>query len=400
MRALFGCLAALLCVVSVVLAARYGYKGTDTEIDAVISAIVFGLIALCACLFDAAAVRLWFMGHCSGAAIIGVIAAAALVVTFTNSLGAIASRSDSTQAERNRTKADEADSRAELARITRERDGLAFTPTTDDAVKVTRDAVTTAERIRLAKCGNGDQRQRGPNCRQRETEEQAYRSSLASVLTNKDLTERAAQLDADAARVRAKLAKAPKVQNANPLGAALEQMIGATAAALTAWQQAIVAGVFELCLVGVMVIFELLGHVKEPAQQRIEGVQSQKTPGDPYSAKTPPPHEMKPSTALARRKTVAAKANGSVKRFVSDHVIPTDGERIEIKTLMRDYRAWCAMENVTPLDARAFLNELEKLCRKLGIETKVGDDQRAHCLNVKMATTLKVIADAAHPGSA
>jgi hypothetical protein len=54
------------------------------------------------------------------------IAAAALIVTFTNSLGAIASRSDIAQAERNRTKADEADSRAELARITREREGLAF----------------------------------------------------------------------------------------------------------------------------------------------------------------------------------------------------------------------------------------------------------------------------------
>ena len=280
MRTLFGCLAALLCVVSVALAARYGHKGADTEIDGVISAIVFGLIAVCACLFDAAAVRLWFMGHRIGAATIGVIAAAALVVTFTNSLGAIAGRSDSTQAERNRTKADEADSRAELARITRERDGLAFTPATDDAVKAARDAVTTAERIRLAECGNGDQRQRGPNCRQRETEEQANRNSLASVLTNKALTERAAQLDADAARVRAKLAKAPKVQNANPLGAVLEQMIGATAAALTAWQQAIVAGVFELCLVGVMVIYELLGHVKQPPQQRIEGVQSQKTPDD------------------------------------------------------------------------------------------------------------------------
>jgi hypothetical protein len=74
------------------------------------------------------------------------------------------------------------------------------------------------------------------------------------------LTERAAQLDTDAARVRAKLAKAPRVQNANPLGAVLEHMIGATAAALTVWQQAIVAVVFELCLVAVMVIYELLGH--------------------------------------------------------------------------------------------------------------------------------------------
>jgi hypothetical protein len=53
-----------------------------------------------------------------------------------------------------------------------------------------------------------------------------------------------------------------------PAGAALAMMIGAGAAALTAWQQAIVAAVFELCLVGVMVIYELLGHVKQPAQQR------------------------------------------------------------------------------------------------------------------------------------
>jgi hypothetical protein len=61
-------------------------------------------------------------------------------------------------------------------------------------------------------------KQRGPNCRQRETEEQARRYGLASVLTNRALTERAAQLDADAARVRAKLAKVPKVQNAKPRG--------------------------------------------------------------------------------------------------------------------------------------------------------------------------------------
>src|SRR5215510_2358323 len=100
MRTLFGCLAALLCVVSVALAARYGYKGADTEIDGLISAVVFGLIELCACLFDVAAVRLWFMRHQAGSVIIGLIAAAALIVTFTNSLGAIAGRADSTQAER------------------------------------------------------------------------------------------------------------------------------------------------------------------------------------------------------------------------------------------------------------------------------------------------------------
>src|SRR5262244_2071521 len=141
MRTLSGCLAALLCLVSVALAARYGYKGADTETDGVISAVVFGLIALCACLFDAAAVRLWFMRHQAGLVMIGLIAAAALIVTFTNSLGAIAGRADSTQAERIRAKADQADDRTELSRITRERNALSFTPSTDEAVKAAHEAV-------------------------------------------------------------------------------------------------------------------------------------------------------------------------------------------------------------------------------------------------------------------
>src|SRR4029453_15560939 len=98
MRLLFGCLAVFLGAVSIALAARYGYKGADTVIDGVISAVVFGAIALCAFIFDAAAVRLWFMKHQIGSTVIGFIAAAALVVTFTNSLGAIAGRADVTQA--------------------------------------------------------------------------------------------------------------------------------------------------------------------------------------------------------------------------------------------------------------------------------------------------------------
>ena len=61
--------------------------------------------------------------------------------------------------------------------------------------------------------------------------------------------------------MRAKLGKAPPVEKANPLGETLELLLGAAAAALTAWQQAVVAAVFELCLVGVMVIYELLGQV-------------------------------------------------------------------------------------------------------------------------------------------
>src|SRR5262245_19730402 len=78
-------------------------------------------------------------------------------------------------------------------------------------------------------------------------------------------TDRAARLDQAIADIRARLAGAQLVENPNPLGATMALMIGATADALTAWQQAVVAGVFELCLVGVMVIYELLGHNSKTA---------------------------------------------------------------------------------------------------------------------------------------
>jgi signal transduction histidine kinase len=162
MRVLFGCLAVLLGAVSVLLAARYGYKGADTTVDGLISAVVFGAIALCAFIFDAAAVRLWFMRHRLGAVVIGTISAAALVVTFTNSLGAIAGRADINQAERVRASTEITADRAELKRLARERDAITLRPVTEEALSAAREAVVAAERIRLAECGNGDPRQRGP----------------------------------------------------------------------------------------------------------------------------------------------------------------------------------------------------------------------------------------------
>jgi hypothetical protein len=112
-----------------------------------------------------------------------------------------------------------------------------FVPATVDTVAAVRDAVTAAERIRAAECGNGDPKQRGPNCRQRETEEQARREALTTALANKAAADRATSLDSAAAVIRARLATTLPVQNPNPLGAALALLLGAGAAALTAWQQ-------------------------------------------------------------------------------------------------------------------------------------------------------------------
>ena len=391
MRVLFGCLAVLLGAVSISLAARYGYKGADTAIDGVISAVVFSAIALCAFIFDAAAVRLWFLHHRIGSIAIGGISACALVVTFTNSLGAIAGRADITQAERARAKDDVAANRAELARIGRERARMDFVPATDDTVAAARDAVAAAERIRAAECGNGDPKQRGPNCRQRETEEQARREALTTSLVNKAAADRATSLDSAAAVIRARLATALPVQNPNPLGAALALLLGAGAAALTAWQQAVVAAVFELCLVGVMVIYELLGHAPKPLQERTNDAGcALEAIGDRVPtrlAMTQPFTKAMPPTT----RTVAKSAKpriGSVKAYMRDRVFPADGDQTEIKALLQDYRAWCADKGFTPIELSAFLDEIEKLLRKLGLEIEVGDDQRMYCFGVMLGSDL------------
>ena len=75
-------------VVSILLTARYGWKQADEEIDRWIAAVMFGSISLCAFVFDALAVRLWFVGWRKAGGFIGFIAALAFVVTFSNSLGA------------------------------------------------------------------------------------------------------------------------------------------------------------------------------------------------------------------------------------------------------------------------------------------------------------------------
>jgi hypothetical protein len=378
MRLLFGWLAAFLGAVSIALAARYGYKGADTTIDGVISAVVFGSIALCAFMFDAAAVRLWFMGHRVGSVTIGVIAAAALIVTFTNSLGAIAGRADVTLAERIRVADARKDDRTELKRL---QDALAaigaFTATDDEVVAAAKRSADTATSNRIAECDK-----RGPNCRQRETEEQIAVRSLASVTAGKATTDRATKLEADIAAIRARLATGEAVANPNPLGAVLALLLGSAASVLMAWQQAIVAAVFDLCLVGVMVIFELLG---QDAGGRVT-TQDEADSGDRQQDRDPIPVSAVAKSFRSppeRSRTKVGAGLASVKTFIGERVSPADGERIEMKTLVHEYRAWCGSKGVEPVALESFLEVVEKVCRKIGIEI-VNDAQRVFCLNVRI----------------
>jgi len=46
---------------------------------------------------------------------------------------------------------------------------------------------------------------------------------------------------------------------------------------------------------------------------------------------------------------------------------PAEGERIDVKALTADYRAWCAQKGVAALELDRFLDEIEAVCRRAGM---------------------------------
>jgi hypothetical protein len=77
---------------------------------------------------------------------------------------------------------------------------------------------------------------------------------------------------------------------------------------------------------------------------------------------------------------------GSVKTFVRDRLFPAEGERLDMKALTADYRAWCAQKRVAALELASFLDELETVCRNAGIAIEVGANKKVYCLGVKLET--------------
>ena len=131
-------------------------------------------------------------------------------------------------------------------------------------------------------------------------------------------------------------------------------------------------------------IYELLGQ-HASAERTLAG-----NDGNRQSARsaTPDPEPVivptaaRPRVAPANRSRAGAALAG-VKAFIGERVSPADGERVEMKALVREYRAWCADKGSGPVDLESFLEEVEKVCRKVGIEI-VNDAQRVVCLNVKI----------------
>jgi hypothetical protein len=347
------CLAVLACgigIISILLTARYGWKQADEATDKWIAAVMFGSIALCAFVFDAVAVRLWFNQLRTVAMFIGVIAALAFIVTFTNSLGGIASRADKVEAQRSRILDMRNDDRRELDRLERELAELGTNAPTDqaavDAAKRAADAATVAKE---RECGNGDPKQRGKLCREKEESERAAADTLRKATTEKATTDRASKIEADMRALREQLSAGETVASANPLGNALSLLIGSAADVLTARLQAIIALVFELCLVGLMVSYEALGHKSEPE------------PRNPVSPPRPKPQLIASNPS---------RPVGSVKRILTDNLERCSEGGVEIADVGKRYRDVCKAEGKRAVSQDAFVAGVSAFCDALDIKRK------------------------------
>jgi len=399
MRSLLAVLACGIGVVSILLTGRYGYKQADLEVDRWIAAIMFGSISLCAFFFDAVAVKLWFRGARRVATFIGIIAALAFVVTFSNSLGGIVSRADVVQAQRQDSLTGREDRRRELKRLERAIEDLGkFTPTDEAAVAAARRAADAATTAKERECGNGEPKQRGRFCRDKEDAERTATEALAKTTAAKAATDTSRRYEGQIAAIKAMAPAGEVIGSANSLGATLARILGSTADTLTAGPEAVIALVFELCLVGLMVGHTTLGEV---AREKANPQETKNQNGADDTATIDVEIEAKPAAVMPARLPAAPRpiliaANterpaGSIPKLLTAALEPAAGERVEMADVYRRYRMDCAAEEKRPLSPDQFVDPLARFCKVAGIRTKT-TGAKVYLMNVRLVTAENLLA--------
>ena len=169
----FAKLFGLICgLVVVCIAARYGYRTSDSDIDGAIWGFVYGAIAVGGLFGPAISLRAWRHSKFTGA-IATVITLLALLIAISNELGAMAGRGNSQQAERTRVADTVGDARGSLEIALTERKALKFTPADEAAVLAAKAKANAATSAKDAECtvrgGQSAGRRRRPKAKRSRT---------------------------------------------------------------------------------------------------------------------------------------------------------------------------------------------------------------------------------------
>jgi hypothetical protein len=367
---------------------NYGYASADDPSARWNIAFLFAVIAAGGLFGHAVSVRIWpinrFWSICTGLA-----CGAALVINLSNSLGALAGRNSRSAAE-NASKASVIkEDRSELAHLQKALERLGPYVATDkaavDAAQRAADAATTAKE---RECGNGDPKQRGRFCRDKEDAERLAADALAKATAAKALTDRALKLEADMRPIRERLRTTGPIIEVNVQGTAIAKLFrlpDAEAEFAATVQQFALASVVEALIVLSMVSFELLGRNQVRPTSSSETRRSLRQCWHiPRSAKADAPAVV-PEKQSAPQPLKLVVVRGSIPKILTAALEPAAGERVEMAEVYRHYHRDCAAEGNSAVSPGQFADPLKRFCRGAGIRTKV-EGEHVYLLNVRLGT--------------
>ncbi|MGA7325296.1 MAG: hypothetical protein WBX25_12605 [Rhodomicrobium sp.] len=257
-------------IVVVIVAGQYAYMSSDSPVSGAIWAFIYGFIAIGGLFGPALATRVWRHNK-AAAGFIWAVALLSLAIAISNEIGAMAGRGSEQTAQRTQIADAVSDARKSLKLAQAEREGLRFTPADAAAVEAAKIKANAAAKAKEAECT-----QRGPKCREKETAESQALADLSAVTSNKALTDRAAELDAQIAAFREKIEAAGPVRETNSQGKALARLFGldeTQAAKLLTWQNTAMMIVVELLIVALILAAEEIEKNErqpEPAPERLQ----------------------------------------------------------------------------------------------------------------------------------
>jgi hypothetical protein len=378
MRKLLILIAVIGGVASIALCASYGWDQATVLKDQITAAFIYGMVAVFTLVLHVAAIRLWVNGWRKVGTFIGMAGFLAFVMTAFTSLGGLASRSDKVLAERQDVIDSKADTKRQIDELLAEKAGMKFTRTTQAAVDAAQLLANTAKQARVAECGNGDPKQRGRFCREKEDAEAGAVRALGTAQTNKASTDRFDEIEAELKRLRSQKTEG-SVGAADPLKALLATVMGTWAELLTAWQKAVFAVIYDVCLIAVMIGIEVLGHVQQPRREKKAQRPEPKSEAQPEPVAVVEAEIIEPEpkpVAIpkpAKPKLIASNPStltGSVKRILTENLERGQGQKVEIAELVGRYRAVCKAEGKKTVSQDEFIADVDTFCKSLGIKRK------------------------------
>jgi hypothetical protein len=303
----------------------------------------------------------------------GAVAFVALGLNLSNSLSAIAGRQDQAEHERIAKNRAIRAAEAELRRLADLQTAMAAFVVTDQAtVDAARTAKDVATSRRKAECGESNEK-RGTRCLAREEDETKATNALTAASTAKAQTDRASRLENDAEGPRRKLADLGPIVSVNLQGTAIAKLfrLPDTEAEFAATVQQIgTAAVVELIIIMCMIAWEVMGRAPKASTQLAH---SEPVPESPTIIdvtplpKTKPKKPQVPNRSRPRLAAITQQPTGAVLDFLHDGIEIEEGEQTEMADAYIGYLSWCKAKQLSPMDVTEFADNVEELCREVGI---------------------------------